>query len=89
MVPSRRSIAPTEVSTKAGEAHGASLVAIRQEREEHLHLLAVLLDIADVVDDKSLESTKTLQLVGQPQVALRDQEPLDQERARREEDPDR
>jgi len=38
----------------AGEHHAASLVALSQQNEEHFHLLPVLLDIADVVNDQHI-----------------------------------
>lgn len=39
----------------AREHHAAALVAFSQQGEQHLHLLAALLDVAQVVDDQRVE----------------------------------
>ena len=36
----------------AREHHGAPFIPLCQKDEQHFHLLAVLLDVADIVDDK-------------------------------------
>src|SRR5437870_6632127 len=40
----------------ARDQDAATLVTLRQEREQYLHLLSALLHIADVVDEESLET---------------------------------
>jgi len=37
----------------ACEHHAASLIAFSQQNKEYFHLLPILLDIADVVDDQA------------------------------------
>lgn len=53
---------------------GASLSPLRQEREQHLHLLGVLLNVADVVDNEHLVlvqlARRTRQAEVSPQNAL-------------------
>ena len=44
----------------ARDDDGLALVSFREEREEDLHLVAVLLDVADVVDDDSIEAIEAL-----------------------------
>ena len=39
----------------ARQHHTAALVAFSQQSEQHLHLLAALLDVAEVVDDQRVE----------------------------------
>ena len=36
----------------AGDHDAAALIAMRQQVEKHLHLLATVLHVADVVDDE-------------------------------------
>jgi len=43
----------------ARQEHAASFVALGQEREQHFHLLATLLHVADVVDDQGVALCKT------------------------------
>ena len=38
----------------AGEQDTAALIAVSQEREQDLHLVATLLDVADVVDNQGV-----------------------------------
>jgi regulator of sigma D len=48
----------------------AALVALGQQREEHFHFLAALLDVADVVEDQHVEAVELLEFGFEPQVAL-------------------
>src|SRR5215510_6575646 len=62
----------------AGDDHGAALVALGEEREQHLHLVAVLLDVADVVEDHGVEAIEHRELVLETQLALGDEQALDE-----------
>src|ERR1700693_670952 len=70
----------------ASDQDGATLVAFGQEGEEDLHLLAALLDVADVVEEDGLEAVQALELGGKPQVTLGGEQSLDDLESRREED---
>ena len=41
----------------AGEQDTAALIAVSQEREQDLHLVATLLDVADVIDNQGVEAS--------------------------------
>lgn len=58
----------------ACQHHAASLVAFGQKGEQHLHLFAALLDVAQVVDDQRVELRQVLDDSSQPQVAFGNQE---------------
>ena len=45
----------------AGDHDAAALVAMRQQIEEHFHLLATVLHVADVVDQDQIEATPLFQ----------------------------
>ena len=45
----------------AADHDAAPLVAFGKEGEEHLHLLAALLDVAEVVQDHDLEAVQALE----------------------------
>ena len=49
----------------AREDDAASLVTLGQQREENLHLLAILLHVTDVVDDQRTELRKPFQHTGE------------------------
>src|SRR6266702_2103295 len=51
-----------------GNDHGSGFIALGEEREEHFHLLAVLLDIADVIEDDAGELIDLSKLLGEPQL---------------------
>ena len=67
-----------------GDDHAAPLVALGQEGEQHLHLLAALLHVADVVEHHDAEAIEAAQLPLQLQVALGAQEPRDEREGRGE-----
>ena len=66
------------------QQHAASFVAFGEQREQHLHLLAALLHIAQVVDDQAVEPRQPLDQLRQPQVPLGDQKLLHQQAAGRQ-----
>ena len=47
-----------------GDDHGFFLVALGEEVKEHFHLLAGLLDVADVVDDHGVEALESTMACG-------------------------
>ena len=62
------------------DQHAAPFIALSQQREEHLHLLTILLHIADVIQDETGYAIQAGQFLGQAQFALGDQQPLHQRR---------
>ena len=67
-----------------GDQDAAAFVALGQEREEHVHLVPLLPDIADVIDDQGVVLREPLQHPWQLEVPLRHQELLDEETTGRE-----
>ena len=72
---------PFRKSEIAGQHHRAAFVALGQEWEEHLHLLATLLDVTDVVDHQGLEGGESLENPAELQIAFGNQQFLDQQTA--------
>ena len=68
----------------ACEHDTSSFVTLGQQREQDFHLFAILLHVADVVDDEGTELRETFQHSGETQLAFRQQQFLYKERARRE-----
>ncbi len=62
----------------ARDRNAAALIALAEEGEEHLHLVAVLLDVSDVINDDQIEGVEPPQRLLEQQVSLRHQEPLDE-----------
>ena len=60
------------------DPHAAPLVALGQHGEEHLHLVLVVLHVADVVEDEEGVAVELRQRLGQAQVALGRQQALHQ-----------
>ena len=60
---------------------------MRQQVEEDFHLVPVLLDVADVVDDERVEAAQLFQLAGQIQIALGHQQLLHEHVTTTEKDP--
>ena len=52
----------------ACQHHRATLIAIRQQRKEHLHLFATVLNITDIINDKGMISGEPFQHPGKFQV---------------------
>jgi hypothetical protein len=69
----------------AGDDHAPALVALGEEREEDFHLLAALLDVADVVEDDGVEAVEGGELLLEPEVTLGSKETLHERERRREE----
>ncbi len=63
----------------AGDGHRPTLVALSQEREEHLHLIAVLMYVAKVIENEQVEAVESSQLLLESQVPLRCQQALNQQ----------
>ena len=61
-----------------GNQDGTLLVALGQQRKEHLHLVAILLDIANIVQDQAAYLLKLRNLLRQTQFALGSQQSLHQ-----------
>jgi hypothetical protein len=61
-----------------GNQHGALLITLSKQREEHLHLLAILLDIANVVQDQTRHLLELGDLLRQAQFAFGGKQPLHQ-----------
>src|SRR3982074_2412665 len=64
----------------------ASLVAFGEEGKEDFHLVAALLDVADVVEDDGVEGIEGRELALEPKVALRGEQSLHERIGRDEED---
>jgi hypothetical protein len=61
-----------------GDHHAAPLVTLGQQRKQHLHLREVMLDVADVVENETLNAVEPGQLPGQTQLAFRLEQPFHQ-----------
>ncbi len=66
----------------AGDDHGATLVALGEKREQGLHLVAVLLDVSEVVTNDGVEAVEDGELGFEAKVALGGEQTLN-ERERR------
>lgn len=55
-----------------------ALVALGEQREQHLHFVAVVLHVADVVKNQALEAIQLCQLLRQSDIALCRKQPLHQ-----------
>src|SRR5258706_13979467 len=53
-----------------GDEHTPALVTFSEQGEEHFHLLAVLLNVADVVEDHRFEADELAHFRGQTHIAL-------------------
>jgi hypothetical protein len=54
---------------------------VGKQAEQNLHLLAVVLDISDIVNQNGVEAVKALELALELEVPLGDEDLLDQKRA--------
>jgi hypothetical protein len=50
----------------AGDDDAAPLEAFREEREEHLHFVTALLDVADVVEDDDVLRSRPARIAASP-----------------------
>lgn len=64
------------------QGHAPMLVAFGEQGEQDLHLIAVMLNVADVVEHETVEAVELRQELRQAQVTLGSQEPLDKARRR-------
>ena len=70
----------------AGDEDALAFVPLGQEGEEHLHFVAALLDVADVVEDHGMIDVERGEFAFEAQVALGGQQPLDERVGRGEQD---
>ncbi len=61
-----------------GNHHRLVFIALGQEGKEHLHLVAIMLDVADIVEDDTGELVELGQFLWQAQIALGCQQALHQ-----------
>jgi hypothetical protein len=59
-----------------GNQHRFAFIALRKQRKEHLHFVAVMLDVANIIEDHTGIFVQLCQLLGQSQVAFGSEEPL-------------
>jgi len=78
---------PLREGQVAGEQDAAAFTAVGQQGKQHLHLLAAVLDIADVVDDQTILLAQALQGTRQRQVTPSGEQLLHQQVAGSEQDP--
>jgi hypothetical protein len=71
----------------AGDEDALAFVPLGQEGEGHLHFVAALLDVADVVEDHGVIDVESGKFSFEAKVALGSQQPLDERKGRREQDP--
>ena len=71
----------------ARQQHAAAFVTLGQQREQHFHLFAALLHVADIVYDQGVALCEAADRSREFQVAFRKQQFLHQQAACREVDP--
>ena len=54
----------------------AALIPFGEQREEHLHLLATLLHIAEIIEDQRLETVQSFEFRREAEIALGGEQPL-------------
>ena len=59
-----------------GDHYRFALVPLSQEREEHLHFIAIMLDIANIIEDDTGKLVQFRQFLRQAQVPFGRQKPL-------------
>lgn len=57
----------------AGQHHAAAFISFGQQREEHLHFLAILLDVSQIINNQRVKLRKLLDYFSQSQVPLGNQ----------------
>ena len=68
---------PARERQVARQHHAATLVALGQQAEQHLHLVTALLYVAQIIQDQDLVPREALEITAQLQVPLGRQEVLD------------
>ena len=63
-------LVPLREDQVRGDDDAAAFVTLRQERKEYFHLVARLLNIADVVEDQNFIGIQAAEFRFEPQVAL-------------------
>ena len=76
-------LVPLREHEVGGDHDALAFVAFSQQGEQHFHLSAVVLYVADVVEYQTFDAIEPAQLPRQPQIALGFQQPLDQRGHRR------
>ena len=59
-----------------GDQHRFAFIAIRQKRKKHLHFVAIVLNVANIIEDDTGIFVQLCQLLGQAQVPFGGEEPL-------------
>lgn len=67
--------------------HALSFVTLGEEREEHLHLVAALLHVANVVEDDHVEAVERGEFALEAEISFRSEEALDEGERGREKNP--
>jgi len=70
----------------AGNHQAAPLIAVGKEGEEYLHLLPILLDVTDVVDDEGFIACQSLELLSHVELTFGAQQILNEQLAGAEQD---
>ena len=68
------------------DQHRFAFIALRKERKEHLHFVAIVLHIANIIEDDTGIFIQLCQLLGQAQIPFSSEEPLHQDAGWRPED---
>src|SRR6185436_16924656 len=79
-------LVPLAKNQIAGDHHAASLVPLGEKGEQHLHLVAALLDIPYVVEGDRVVPVEDRKLVLEAQIALGSEQALDERVRRHEQD---
>jgi hypothetical protein len=65
--------APHEIG---GDQHRFAFIALRKKRKKHLHFVAIVLNVANIIQDDTGIFVQLGQLLGQAQVPFGGEEPL-------------
>src|SRR4029079_11552902 len=71
-------LVPLAENQIAGDHHAASLVPLGEKGEQHLHLVAALLDVAEIVERDRVVAVEDRELVFEAQIALGGKQSLDE-----------
>jgi len=58
------------------DQHGFAFIAFRKKRKKHLHFVAIMLNVANIIEDDTGIFVQFGQLLGQAQIAFGGEEPL-------------